>query len=216
MDTVNREQQTLGYRHPVVWYGVAFGVFAGGVLAAAAVGKVTQGQELLAVCGVGVAACCYAFAGAFASRPGYSVRDGLKAGLLAGVISAAISVPVDLICTQVLMSAYRPHMEDMHSSLGGFRAILTPAQVYGYEVQGVTYGAIGALVAGAGLGWLGGYFGFSKGLGWEQSWKPMDKAKVPTASPSETGTPETPSGPRWELAHPPSPRAGTMNRDHQG
>ena len=36
----------------------------------------------------------------------------------------------------------------------------------------------------------------------------MDKAKVPTASPSETGTPETgtpetPSGPRWELAHPP-------------
>src|SRR5690349_5844315 len=76
MDTANPEEQTLRYRHPVAWYGVAFGVLAGGVLAAAGVGKVTQGQEVLVVCGAGVAACCYAFAGAFASMPGYSVRDG--------------------------------------------------------------------------------------------------------------------------------------------
>ena len=160
-----------------------------------------------------VAACCYAFAGAFASRPGYSVRAGWKAGLLAGVISATISVPADLICTQVFMSAYLPHIEDMHSSLGGLCTILTPAQVYGFEVQGVTYGAITALVAGVGLGWLGGYFAANKGLGWEQAGKPLHKAKVPTVSPPKTGTPETPSGPHWELAHPPSPRAGTTNRD---
>lgn len=208
MDTAHRERRTFRDRHPVVWYGIVYGVIAGIVVAAAGAGKVIQGDEALAVAGAGVAAVCYLLAGAFAAGRGYSARAGLEAGLLAGPITAAIGVPVDLICTRVFMSAYLPHMEVMQSSPGGQQVVLTPAMVFGFEVLGMTYLAVGAIVAGGALGWLGGFFGASLRLGWPLAEKPALRAPVPAASSPEAGAPEVPGGPRWAPAHPPSPPAG--------
>lgn len=207
MDAAHPERQALRARHPVVWYGIVYGVISGVVVAAAGAGKVIQGDEALAVAGAGVAAVCYLLAGAFAAGRGYSARAGLEAGLLAGPITAVIGVPVDLICTRVFMSAYLPHMEIMQSSPGGRSVVLTPAMVFGFEVLGMTYLAVGAIVAGGALGWLGGFFGASTHLGWPLAEKPALRATVPAEPPPGDDVPAVPSGPHWELAHSPSPPA---------
>jgi hypothetical protein len=106
------------------------------------------------------------------------------------------------------MSVYLPHMEVMQDVYSvypqGPHVVLTPTQVFGYEVQGVAYGIISALVAGVGLGWLGGYIGSGMRLGWPVAKNPALKAPVPAATPAQTGAPQTSSGPHWELAHPAS------------
>lgn len=51
MDAAQPERQALRDRHPVLWYGILYGVIAGIVVAAAGAGKVIQGDEALAVAG---------------------------------------------------------------------------------------------------------------------------------------------------------------------
>ena len=98
-------------------------------------------------------------------------------------------------------------MEAMNSYPGGHLVILTPAQVYGYEVLGMTYLAVSSVVAGLGLGWLGGYYGSGTRVGWLRFEKPKHEATVPDAPSEDASAAETPSGPHWELAHPSSPSA---------
>lgn len=207
MSAAQPGDRALRERHPVVWYGVVFGVLAGIVLAGAGAGKVTLGQEMLVAVGAFAAGICYALAGGFAAGRSFSVRDGLKAGLLAGVISALISVPVDLICAQVFMSTYLPHMQALRQQFEPPGYVMTPAMVFGYEVEGVSFGAIGAVVFGGALGWAGGYFGSSMRQRWALAEKPAPGAEMPAAPPAESSAPVIPSGPQWGLAHRPPPPA---------
>lgn len=210
MDAAQPGDRALRERHPVVWYGVVFGVVAGIALAAAGAGKVTLGQELLVAAGAFVAGFCYALAGGLTAGRSFSARDGLKAGLLAGAISALISVPVDLICTQVFMSTYLPHMQALRQQFEPPGYVMTPAMVFGYEVEGVSFGTIGAIVFGGALGWAGGYFGSSMRQRWALAEKPAPGATPLAGSTAvnEAEAPATPSGPHWGPAHHPSPPAG--------
>lgn len=208
MDAAHPGEQALRERHPIIWYGVAFGVIAGIVLAAAGAGKVTQGQEMLVIAGAFAAGFCYALAGGFCAGRSFSTRDGLKAGLLAGAISALISVPVDLVCTQAFMSTYLPHMQEMQRLYKGAGYVMTPAMVFGYEVEGVSFGAIGAIFFGGCLGWAGGFFGSSMRQRWELAKNPAPGSPSPSDPTVDSGAPVIPSGPRWEAAHRPSPPAG--------
>lgn len=206
MDAAQSEDQTLRDRHPVAWYGIWFGVIAGVVLAAAGAGKITLGQEMLVAVGAFAAGICYALAGGFTAGRSFSARDGLKAGLLAGAISALISVPVDLICTQVFMSTYLPHMQELQRLYKGPGYVMTPVMVFGYELEGVFFGTVAALFFGALLGWAGGYFGSSMRQRWALAERPAASALSPAVTPpAGDDGPAIPSGPRWEAAHQPSP-----------
>ena len=208
MDSAHAEDQTFRDRHPVAWYGVAFGVIAGVALAAAGAGKITQGQELLVAVGAFAAGFCYAFAGGFTAGRSFSARDGLKAGLLAGAISALISVPVDLVCTRVFMSIYLPHMQELQRLYNGPEYVMTPAMVFASEIEGVFFGTVAALFFGGILGWIGGYFGSSMRQRWALAETPTPTASAPsTLPPADASAPVIPSGPRWESAHQPSPPA---------
>lgn len=210
MDAAQSGDRALRERHPVVWYGVEFGVIAGIALAAAGAGKVTLGQEMLVAAGAFAAGICYALAGGLTAGRSFSARDGLKAGLLAGVITALISVPVDLICTQVFMGTYLPHMQALRQQFEPPGYVMTPAMVFGYEVEGVLFGTIGAIVFGGALGWAGGYFGSSMRQRWALAEKAAPGGETLAAPPADSSAPAIPSGPQWEAAHRPPPPAGEM------
>lgn len=166
---------------------------------------------MLVAAGAFVAGFCYALAGGFAAGRSFSARDGLKAGLLAGAITALISVPVDLICTQVFMGTYLPHMQALRQQFEPPGYVMTPAMVFGYEVDGVLFGTIGAIVFGGALGWAGGYFGSSMRQRWALAEKPAEGTTRPAESTRVTAAemPSAPSGPQWGPAHRPSPPAGS-------
>ncbi len=83
---------------------------------------------------------------------------------------------------------------------------MTPAMVFGYEVEGVTFGTIAALFFGALLGWAGGFFGSSMRQRWALAERPASgTAASPAKPPADASAPMIPSGPRWEQAHQPPP-----------
>ncbi len=84
---------------------------------------------------------------------------------------------------------------------------MTPAMVFGYEVEGVSFGTIAAQFFGACLGWVGGYFGSSM----RQRWALAERSSSGTAAsaaatpPADASAAVIPSGPRWGAAHQPPP-----------
>ncbi len=84
---------------------------------------------------------------------------------------------------------------------------MTPAMVFGYEVEGVTFSTIAALFFGALLGWAGGFFGSSMRQRWALAERPASGTPTSAAAtpPADASAAVIPGGPRWGAAHRPSP-----------